>query len=179
MYPFVRAGRVFTRALTTRLDPALRSSQIAMRVWPNDLDTNAHMNNGRYLTLMDLGRFDLMTQCGLVRTVLKRKWFPVAGGVMVRFDRPLHAFEKITLNSSIIGWDQKWLYFHHDIMTGTTRAARAIARGLFRTQGRSVPTTEILDAINYDGSQLSPPESVRLWMQADQLLKSEGIDSKT
>ena len=60
-----------------------------------------------------------------------------------------------------------------------TRAARAIARGLFRTQGRSVPTTEILDAINYDGSQLSPPESVRLWMQADQLLKSEGIDSKT
>ena len=33
-----------------------------MRVWPNDLDTNAHMNNGRYLTLMDLGRFDLMTQ---------------------------------------------------------------------------------------------------------------------
>ena len=44
-----------------------------MRVWPNDLDTNAHMNNGRYLTLMDLGRFDLMTQCGLVGTVLKKK----------------------------------------------------------------------------------------------------------
>ena len=173
MYPFVRAGRVFTRALTTRLDPALRSSTIAMRVWPNDLDTNAHMNNGRYLTLMDLGRFDLMTQCGLVSTALKRKWFPVAGGVMVRFDRPLHAFEKITLNSSIIGWDQRWLYFHHDIMTGTTRAARAIARGLFRTQGRSVPTAEILEAINYDGSPLAPPESVRLWMQADQLMKEE------
>lgn len=144
-----------------------------MRVWPNDLDTNAHMNNGRYLTLMDLGRFDLMTQCGLVRTVLKRKWFPVAGGVMVRFDRPLHAFEKITLNSRIIGWDQRWLYFHHDIMTGPTRAARAIARGLFRTQGRSVPTTEILEAINYSGSPLAPPESVRLWMQADQLMKEE------
>ena len=144
-----------------------------MRVWPNDLDTNAHMNNGRYLTLMDLGRFDLMTQCGLVGTVLKRKWFPVAGGVMVRFDRPLHAFEKITLNSRIIGWDQRWLYFRHDIMTGTTRAARATARGLFRTQGRSVPTAEILEAINYDGSPLAPPESDRLWMQADQLMKEE------
>ncbi len=149
-----------------------------MRVWPNDLDTNAHMNNGRYLTLMDLGRFDLMTQCGLVNTAFKRKWFPVAGGVMVRFDRPLHAFEKITLNSSIIGWDQKWLYFRHDIMTGTTRAARATARGLFRTRGRSVATAELLDAVNYDGPQLSPPESVRLWMQADQLMKTEGTDSE-
>tara|TARA_Y100001960_G_scaffold323056_1_gene400731 strand:+ start:123 stop:575 length:453 start_codon:yes stop_codon:yes gene_type:complete len=150
-----------------------------MRVWPNDLDTNAHMNNGRYLTLMDLGRFDLVTQCGLISTVLKRKWFPVAGGVMVRFDRPLHAFEKIILNSSIIGWDQKWLYFRHDIMTGTKRAARATARGLFRTRGRSVATDELLDAIKYDGPHLPPPESVCLWIQADQLMKTEGTDSET
>ena len=147
-----------------------------MRVWPNDLDTNAHMNNGRYLTLMALGRFDLMTQCGLVRTVLKRKGFPVAGGVMVRFDRPLHAFEKITLNSRIIGWDEKWLYFRPDILPGSKRAARATARGLFRTRGRSVTTDEILDAINYRGPILSPPKSVRLWMQADQLMRSEEAD---
>ena len=147
-----------------------------MRVWPNDLDTNAHMNNGRYLTLMDLGRFDLMTQCGLVSTVFKNKWFPVAGGVVVRFDRPLHAFEKITLNSHIIGWDEKWLYFRHDILTDTKRAARATARGLFRTRGRSVTTDEILDAINYRGPILSPPKSVRLWMQADQLMRSEEAD---
>ena len=122
MYPFLRASRVFGRALTTRLNPALRPSLIVMRVWPNDLDTNAHMNNGRYLTLMDLGRFDLMTQCGLVGVVLRQRWFPIAGGVMVRFERPLHAFEKITLKSSILGWDDKWLYFRHDILTGNTRS---------------------------------------------------------
>jgi acyl-CoA thioesterase FadM len=173
VYPFVRAGRVFFRALTTRLDPALRSSQVVMRVWPNDLDTNAHMNNGRYLTLMDLGRFDLMTQCGLVSTVLKNKWVPVAGGVMVRFDRPLHAFEKIALDSRIIGWDEKWLYFRHDILTDSRRAARATARGLFKTRGRSVATEEILGAINYQGPILHPPKSVRLWMQADQVMQSE------
>mgnify|MGYP003335422101 CR=1 FL=1 len=98
-----------------------------MRIWPNDLDTNAHVNNGRYLTLMDLGRFDLMTQCGLVSTVLRNRWFPIAGGVMVRFERPLHVFEKITLKSCIVGWDEKWLYFNHDIYTGEKRAARATA----------------------------------------------------
>ena len=160
MYPFLRASRVLGRAIVHRPVPGLRPSELSMRIWPNDLDTNAHVNNGRYLTLMDLGRFDLMTQCGLVSTVLRNRWFPIAGGVMVRFERPLHVFEKITLKSCIVGWDEKWLYFNHDIYTGEKRAARATARGLFRTRGRSVPTAELLAAIHYDGETIPPPEKI-------------------
>ncbi len=173
MYPFLRASRVLGRALVHRPSPALRSSCISMRVWPNDLDTNAHMNNGRYLTLMDLGRFDLMIQCGLAGLVLRQRWFPVAGGVMVRFERPLHILEKITLKSSICGWDNKWLYFRHDILTGNTRAARATARGLFRTRGKSVPTADLLGAIQYTGPTIDPPPSIRQWIQADELMREE------
>ncbi|MDB5490660.1 MAG: Mesenchymal stem cell protein, partial [Micavibrio sp.] len=33
--------------------------RIRLRVYPNDLDSNLHMNNGRYLTVMDLGRLNL------------------------------------------------------------------------------------------------------------------------
>ena len=33
----------------------LDTSELPGRVWPMDLDTNLHMNNGRYLSLMDLG----------------------------------------------------------------------------------------------------------------------------
>ncbi|TMH75049.1 MAG: acyl-CoA thioesterase, partial [Betaproteobacteria bacterium] len=29
--------------------------ELALRVLPTDLDLNGHMNNGRYLTLVDLG----------------------------------------------------------------------------------------------------------------------------
>jgi acyl-CoA thioesterase FadM len=176
MYPFLRASRVLGRAISGRRKPALRTSVLQMRIWPNDLDTNAHVNNGRYLTLMDLGRFDLMTECGLVRTVLKNKWFPVAGGVMVRFERPLHIFEKIQLKSAIIGWDEKWLYFSHDIYTGEKRAARAFARGLFRTRGRSIPTHELLDAMDYQGKTVDPPASVLTWLTADRLMSDETIN---
>ena len=38
-----------------RLDPLGRSI-VSFRVWPNDLDINIHMNNGRYLTIMDIVR---------------------------------------------------------------------------------------------------------------------------
>ena len=112
-----------------------------------------------------------MIQCGLAGLVLRQRWFPVAGGVMVRFERPLHILEKITLKSSICGWDNKWLYFRHDILTGNTRAARATARGLFRTRGKSVPTADLLGAIQYTGPAIDPPPSIRQWIQADELMR--------
>jgi acyl-ACP thioesterase len=28
--------------------------ELKLRVWPNDLDVNGHMNNGRYMTITDL-----------------------------------------------------------------------------------------------------------------------------
>jgi acyl-CoA thioesterase FadM len=40
----------------------LGESVVRFRVWPGDLDFNLHMNNGRYLTLMGLGRLDLMAR---------------------------------------------------------------------------------------------------------------------
>ena len=42
------------------------TSCVELIVLPNDLDTNLHMNNGRYLTLMDLGRLDLFVRSGLL-----------------------------------------------------------------------------------------------------------------
>mgnify|MGYP003290859366 CR=1 FL=1 len=36
----------------------LDDSRVCFRVLPNDCDVNLHMNNGRYWTIMDLGRAD-------------------------------------------------------------------------------------------------------------------------
>ena len=37
-------------------------SKLTFRVWPTDLDLSLHMNNGRYLTIMDIGRLDFMVR---------------------------------------------------------------------------------------------------------------------
>ena len=41
-------------------------SVVHMRVLPNDLDLQLHMNNGRFLSIMDLGRVDLMIRTGFL-----------------------------------------------------------------------------------------------------------------
>ena len=58
----------------------LEESVVRFRVWPNDLDTNLHMNNGRYLTLMDLGRLDLLLRNGSVRHRAREQMVSGAGG---------------------------------------------------------------------------------------------------
>src|SRR5690606_32733351 len=66
----------------------LDESIVRFRVWPNDLDTNLHMNNGRYLTLMDLGRLDLLLRNGSVTFVIRNTWYPVLAGSLIRFRGP-------------------------------------------------------------------------------------------
>jgi acyl-CoA thioesterase FadM len=50
----------------------LDESVMTLRVLPTDVDANLHMNNGRYLSIMDLGRFDLTVRNGLLRATLRR-----------------------------------------------------------------------------------------------------------
>ncbi|HEX8430337.1 MAG TPA: thioesterase family protein, partial [Longimicrobium sp.] len=67
--------RLFYVALAALRRPRLRPldlSVVTFRVFPNDLDVNFHMNNGRYLTLMDLGRLDLLLRLGILRELRRR-----------------------------------------------------------------------------------------------------------
>jgi len=61
-------------------------------VWPNDLDVFMHMNNGAYLTIMDLARTDMMMRSGLVKKAAKRRWYPVVAAETIRFKRSLKLF---------------------------------------------------------------------------------------
>ena len=42
----------------------LEESRVAFRVLPTDCDINLHMNNGRYLSFMNLGRLHLVAHLG-------------------------------------------------------------------------------------------------------------------
>ena len=62
---FLRLIRVLLTIRSRGQLAPFEDSVLTFRVWPGDLDLNVHMNNGRYLTVMDLGRLDLMARTGL------------------------------------------------------------------------------------------------------------------
>jgi hypothetical protein len=62
-------------------------SSLPLRVLPTDIDIAMHVNNGMYLSLMDLGRFDLMVRSGVWKRMRRRGWGPVVAAETVTRSR--------------------------------------------------------------------------------------------
>ncbi len=142
----------------------LDDSVTEFRVLPNDLDTNLHMNNGRYLTIMDLGRTDMILRLDFLKTMLKRRWYPVVGYACMHFRRSLDPFQKYQLHTRIIGWDEKWFYMEQRFRIGDKVVAIGRLRGLFMCGRDKVSSTELIEALGY-GEHASPemPAGFERW----------------
>ena len=131
----------------------LQELRLNMRVLPNDLDFNLHMNNGRYLTIMDLGRVALMKRAGLFEQITKHKWMPVVGIAAITFIKSLQPFEKYQLSTQIIYFDERWFYIRQEFWRGDTKVASAIVKGLFVGKDGSIPSSEVMAAVGHKGLQ--------------------------
>lgn len=108
-------------------------SALLFRVWPTDLDTSLHMNNGRYLTIMDLGRLDFMVRTVLWRPLLKHRWTPIASGIQIRFRRELRSFERFRLETRIVAWSEAAVVMEQQFLfDGGPRDGQVAARALFK-----------------------------------------------
>ena len=168
--------RTLWMLLTTRLRgplPLLGTSRLSGRVWPNDLDINLHMNNGRYFTLADLGRFDHGLRSGLWKQALKRGWRPVAGDCSGRFSASLQPFARYELESRILGWDAKWFFIEHRYKLGERVAAVVAVRYLFVSKQGAVPTAKALELIDHREPSPELPDWVTGWRDAQDALVAQ------
>jgi len=141
----------------------LDSGHIAFRVWPNDCDINLHLNNGRYLTFMDLGRVQLLAQIGLLGKLLKNHWAPVLSAVEINYLRPIQPLQKFDLSTRMLTWDDKYFYMEQRFEAGGQLCAVALVKGLFLCRGKRVQSREILAALHFDTVAPAMPEVVRHW----------------
>lgn len=131
-------------------------SSLAFRVGLGDMDTSLHLNNGRYLTLMDLGRFDLMARAGLFGELLKRRWIPVVASSTIRHVRPLDAFAKFELRTRIVAWDAQGFFLEQRFLQGGKLAAVGAIKGVFRHGRTTIAPRELL-ALAGEADTPSPP----------------------
>src|SRR5256885_3633605 len=123
MVLFFRVALIVLRGIFRRRMTMRGESLLHLRVWPTDMDLNFHLNDGRYVSLTGLGRIDLMLRTGMLRRAMKRGWYPVVGGVVIRYRREIKSFAAFTLPSPIAGWDEKWFYFEHRLAENRDVAA--------------------------------------------------------
>lgn len=165
---WLRLLRIIVGSLLGRRIGLFEASRLRFRVWPTDIDLNIHMNNARYLSLMDLGRTDLIIRTGLHRLMLRHKWQAVIGGATVRYRRPLKPFQPLRLSTRLLFWDDRWLYLEQRITTadGAT-ACVALVKAVFIHGGTRVSPADTIAAAGHDTPSPAVPDWVTTWNTMD------------
>lgn len=141
------------------------ASRLSFRVLPNDLDLNMHMNNGRYLTFMDLGRVHLTAQTGLLGVMRRRRWMPVLAAAEITYLRSLEPFDRFELVTRLLTWDDKYIYMEQTFERDGELCAHAYVKGLFLQRGGRVPNAEVLAASGYQGDAPPMAEALQRWSE--------------
>lgn len=135
------------------------------RVMPGDLDLFGHMNNSRYLMLMDFGRLDYLARMGLLTTALRERWIVPVGAAQVDFHRPLKPFERFEIGTQILSWNDRWFYMRQTFRTFTRpdkAVATAYVKTIFRSpSGHVAPGDVVRMALGHDMEAPTMPADLR------------------
>lgn len=136
------------------------------------------MNNGRYLTLMDLGRLEVMVRSGLWRAAARHGWTPIASAIKIRFRREMRLLDRFRVETRLVAWDRTFVVMEQVFyLDGGAQADTVAARALFkgglydRKARQFVPIARLMQEIGAEAE--SPPltPEVAAFLAADAALK--------
>jgi acyl-CoA thioesterase FadM len=135
------------------------------RVWPSDIDIFMHMNDGRYLQIMDVARFRWLLRTGIIAAVRRNRWRVALGGNMIRYRRPLKLLQPFRVRTHVRCWDDKWFFLEHSIHTmDGAEVAFGICRAAFRGKGAWIKTNDVVAAVEPGRESSGIPEYIQRWM---------------
>lgn len=169
MYPVLRLAKEVV--LNRRRAPLVMGDVhvTRFRAWPWDIDVFLDLNNGRILTLMDLGRHGFFIRAGVLKRLREKGWYGTVAGTVIRYRRRITMMQKLELRTRVLGWDEKFVYFDHVIWRGDDPCAHAVVRTAITTGKGLVPTKEVAEVLGFDPVSPPLPEWIAAWDQAEQV----------
>jgi len=135
--------------------------------WPWDIDPWRELNNGRTLTLYDLGRTVLFARAGIIAMMRAKRWIGTIAGASIRYRHRLRAFERFELHSRVVGWDDRFVYVEQAMV----RHGRCMSHGLLRMAVVSadglVATADLAAALGIPQESPPLPDWIAAWIAAE------------
>lgn len=168
MYPVIRMLKeVITQRRSEEL-PLFGTHVSHHRCWPWDIDIWMELNNGRTLTLYDLGRIPLANRAGLIKMLQKERWGLTMAGASIRWRARIKAFERIEMRSRCVGWDERFIYLVQSMWKQDgTCANQIVYRAAVTDKNGIVSTDRVVAALGSKVETKELPEWVKAWIEAD------------
>jgi acyl-CoA thioesterase FadM len=168
MSHFISFVRIPALAIRQHIRPLpqlgpLDEDRLSMRVWPNDIDFNLHLNNARYLSMMDYGRMHLLARTRILGHVIRSRWTPLVGAVWMTYRRSLPLFARFTLTSRTVCWDERWFYMEQTFASREGLAAVGWVKGLLRGPDGNLDPQKVLETVSPGVVSPPMPESIATW----------------
>lgn len=164
--------RTLLHSLISRFGPRLGHYDVVntrFRVLPTDQDILRHMNNGVYLSIMDIARFDMLHRTGVWRTFVDKGWYPVVVAETISFRKSLQLWQRFTIESRILGFDSKAVYVEQRFVRPDADGqpeiyAQGFIRGRFLKRGGGVVSIdELTEALGVAPADVTVPEWLLAW----------------
>lgn len=172
---YFRLVMLFLRRLRAKPVSLWGEVTTTFRVTLTDLDVLRHMNNAKYLALLDLGRTDLMLRSGFGRELARRGWYPVVSAQTISYKRSLTLGQRFELVTRALGVDDRSVYLRQEFRRKGKVVARAIVQARFLRSGGGgvVPPEEIIEAVGGIPDDLVLPEWIHDWAEHVRISSTE------
>ena len=144
--------RMFSLLIASFFKPPLPierpENALTLRVLPNDIDINMHMNNGRYLTICDLTRVDMFIRTGLAKTMLAEKWIPVISEHTMKYKKPLKLFQQYEIKMEIVDWNEKSFHMLHTFIVNDRVIAEGTSSGVIISKTGVIPPVDVMKKVS-------------------------------
>lgn len=167
MYPIIRLLKEIILHRNAPPLPLLGVHESWHRCWPQDIDPFLEMNNGRILTILDLGRTVLGKRVGLLKAIRENGWALTMAGSSVRYRKRIKPFVRFKVLSRAVGWDDKFMYLEHTIWIGDECAVQALYRSAATDKNGIVRPERLMAAMGVDEASPPMPIWVQKWIEAD------------
>lgn len=169
MYPYIRMAKELWKFRNSPRLTILEPHVSTHRIWPWDLDPWRELNNGRTLTLFDLGRIPMSVRMGFDKAAKSRGWGITVAGNSTRYRRRVTLFQKLTQVCRVIGWDARFVYLEQSFWRGEDCTSHMLLRSAFISKSGIVAPAEVLAALGQAQDSPALPEWIKGWIESDAL----------
>ena len=167
MYPFLRLGWEFWEHRNAAPLDATGIHVSHHRCWPWDIDMFGELNNGRTLTVYDLGRLPLAGRVGLIKVLREKGWGLAMAGASVRYRRRVTVFQRFEMRSRAIGFDDRFIYLEQSIWRKGECCGHILYRSAVTARHKMVPPREVMRALGAPAESPPLPDWVQNWIVAE------------
>ncbi|WP_019518529.1 acyl-CoA thioesterase [Faucicola boevrei] len=175
MYPFIRlTTNMIKSSLDYKKGNALDihdTSEIKLVANISDMDNFLEMNNGRILTLFDLGRNDFAIRTGLGKNLIRHRWGFVVAGSTIQYRKRVRLFDKVTIKTHLKAVDERWFYMEQTMWANGKPCSHALLRtGVTSLKtGKVLDTKTVLETLGYHDIDMPLDDWVQAWADTDKL----------